>query len=66
MSEDVIVVDLVAELQENGDFLSKRAADEIMRLRGVIARNCDMNSAVSDGDRAIIEVVQKQLSSNSK
>jgi hypothetical protein len=31
-----------------------RAADEIESLRGVIARNCDANSATTDGDKALI------------
>ena len=31
-----------------------RAADEIERLRGVIARNCDASAAMTEGDKAVI------------
>jgi hypothetical protein len=31
-----------------------RAADEIERLRGVIARNCDASSAKTEGDKTVI------------
>jgi hypothetical protein len=60
MSKDVIVIDLVAELEGKPDFFSKRAAEE-RRLNGVIARNCDVSSATSDGDRAIIKVAKKKV-----
>jgi hypothetical protein len=59
MSKDVAVVDLVAELQRKNDFESTRAAEEIVRLRGVIARTSDPKLAKTDGDRVIVEVAKK-------
>jgi hypothetical protein len=36
-----------------------RAAEEIERLRGVIARNCDEGAAKTAGDKAVIWSAKK-------
>jgi hypothetical protein len=60
MEQDPEIMDVVAELNKRSDDpVSKRAAEEIVRLRGIIERNCDPTRAASVKDRTVIEAIQR-------
>jgi hypothetical protein len=65
MHSDIEVVDLLGELAKKNDPVSRRAAQEIDRLLAVIARNCDLQKAATDGDRWVIEYAKRRAAKGS-